>query len=414
MVLGIRIGVPVVMVVAWALITRLTRAICRDPEQRFWVQLLIFVAVFLVPVGVLLATFGPAPAATNRPAGLAMLALGLGCSAGAWALSRRRPRAPAPGTEESFKPQEPEGAFSQTAEERTLVAGQAMFSRDSVNFAVGQVILTDRTVRLGSFAIPRGRVDSVTYSKKRDRITIEFRDEKGPQTIWLEANQLTRGRGRMTPTYGLFNALRIGYVEPRRLVQPIVLKAIPGWRVATAASVAAILLLAAVVPSAEHGVTLQRAADIYQSAPSCGGQPASITCRATYNGTLVRAGAGRHPDGKPGAAAWLLVQVNDETIYADSPAHVSTSAFHVGEPVALEQYGGKITRASTSSTSLDTYDSPSWTASNFWILFDMLAGLAGLASLLSTWLWIRFLRRPNPDQTLPDLDAASSADERAS
>lgn len=400
------------MVVAWTLITRLTRAICRDPEQRFWVQLLIFVAVFLGPAGVLLATFGPAPAATNRPAGLGMLALGLGCGAAAWALSRRRPGAP--GTEESFRPQEPEGAFSQTAEERTLVAGQAMFSRDAVNFAVGQVILTDRTLWLGSLAIPRGRVDSITYSKKRDRMTIEFRDEKGPQTIWLEAKQLTRGRGRMTPTYRLFNALRIGYLEPSRLVQPIVLKAIPGWRVAAAASIAAVLLLVAVVPSAEHGVTLQRAAATYQSAPSCGAQPASITCRATYNGTLVRAGAGRHPDGKPGAAAWLLVQVSDETIYADSPAQVSTGAFHVGEPVALEQYGGKITRASTSSTSLDTYDSPSWTANNFWILFDMLAGLAGLASLLSTWLWIRFLRRPDPHQTLPDLDAASTADERAS
>ena len=412
--MGIQVGVAVLIGVAWAFITPLTRAICRDPEQRFWVQLLIFVALFLLLIGVLLATFGPAPAATNRPAGLGTLALGLGCGAGAWALSRRRPRAPAPGTEESFKPQEPEGAFNRAPDEPTLVGGQATFSRDAVNFTIGQVILTDRTLWLGSIAIPRGRVHSITYSNKRDQITIEFQSEKGAQTIWLGGKQLTPRQGRMTATYRLFNALRIGYLEPSRLVQPIELKAIPGWRVPAAASIAAMILLVAVVPAAEHGTTLQRRAATYQSAPSCGVQPASIGCLATYNGTLIRAGAGRHPDGKPGAAIWLAVRVSDETIYADSPAHLSTSAFHVGEPVALEQYSGKITRASTSSTSLDTYDSPSWTANNFWSLFDLLAGFAGMVSLLSAWLWIRFLRRPDPRQRLPNLDATSPADERAS
>lgn len=412
MVLGIRLGVVVLMGVAWALTTRLTRAVCRDPEQRLWVQLLIFVAVCCVPVGVLLATFGTT-AAENRPAGLIFLAVGLGCAAGAWALSGRHARPPAPGTEESFTPQEPE-AVARGADERTLVAGSAMFSRDAINSTVGQVILTDRTLRLGSLAIPRGLVRSITYSAKRDRITIEFQDEKGPQTIWLGGQQLTLGRRRMTPTYRLFNALQVGFLESRRLLQPIELKTIPGWRVAAAVSIGAVLLLVALGPTAAHGTTLQRAADTYQAAPLCSAQPATIGCRKTYLGTLVSAGAGRHPDGKAGAATWLAVQLRGETIYADSPAQVSTSAFHVGELVALEQYGGKITRAATRSIPLDTYDSPSWTASNFWIFFDLLAALAGIMSLLSAWLWIRFLRRPDPRQTLTYPDAMPTAEERAS
>jgi len=406
MVLGIRFGVVVLMAVAWAFTSRLTRAVCRDPEQRLWVQLLTFVAACCVPVGVLLATFGTT-AAENRPAGLIFLAVGIGCAAGAWALSRRRARPPAPGTEESFTPQEPE-VHAQGPDERTLVAGNAIFSRDAINSSVGQVILTDRTLRLGMLAIPRSLVRSITYSVKRDRVTIEFQDEKGPQTIWLGGKQLTPGRGRMTPTHRLFNALRMGFLEPHRLVQPIELKAVPGWRVAAAASIGAILLLIALVPSADHGTTLQRAAASYKSATSCGAQTATIGCRQTYNGTLTKAGAGRHPDGKPGAATWLAIRVSSETMYADSPAQVSSSAFHVGEPVALEQYGGKITRASTSSISLDTYDSPSWTAQNFWTLFDVLAGVAGIMSLLSAWLWIRYLRRPDPRQTMTYPDATST------
>jgi hypothetical protein len=367
-----------------------------------WVQLLIFTAVFCIPLGIFLATFGPM-AASNRPAGLGIFAFGLGCAAGAWALSRRRPRAAAPGTEEGFKPQESEADGPPLAgAERPLVAGEATMTRDAMNLTIGQIILTDRTLLLDSLAIPRSRVGSVTYSDKRDRITIEFQDEKGPQTIWIGGNQLALGHARMTPTHRLFNALRIGFLEANRLVEPIELKAIPGWQLAAAASIVAIALLVAVVPSAEHGSTLQRAAATYQSAPSCGTQAATVGCRQTLNGTLARAGAGRHPGGAPGAETWLAVQVGGETLYVDSPARLSIGGFHVGEPVAVERYNGKITRASTFAASLDTYDSPSWTASNFWIFFDMLAGLAGLMALASAWLWIRFLRRPDPRQALTD------------
>lgn len=410
--LAIRLVAFVLLGALWLVSVRVARAICKDPDLRVWVTLLFFVADSCIGFGVFLFLVASMANPTARPVFLATIGIGLIPAAAGWALAQRRPRPVPPGTVEGFTPQEtdaptgwpespPNQRDSRTARdrERKLVLARVLVCVDDIKPTPSQLLLTDRALWLDDDSLPRPQIRSITYSRTKDRITLEFQAGKDQQTMWINGTGMRRSAGTSS-TYRLYQALKLGFLEPTRLIQPLDLRPVPGWRLAVATGLAAIGLVIALAPVQAHSDELQRAAATYEGAPDCLPRALTSACRQLGDGTLLDAGMGAHPDGSTGGEVWLAIHSGGRTIYADSPDHVAPTEFHAGDPVSFERYGGKVTAALADGVSLTTYDNPSWKAGDFRFLVYMVAGSAAFMGLSSGWLWIRYLRRPHEQQFL--------------